>query len=62
MICDQLALSVDIIPPPYTSVGSTLGLGWSDPFHVTINKKNKQAYVADAGTGEVTVLRIQAVP
>ena len=56
VICDQLALAVDIIPPPYTSVSSTLGSGWSDPFHVTINKKNKQAYVADAGTGEVTVL------
>jgi len=56
VICDQLALAVDIIPPPYTSVSSTLGSGWTDPFHVTINKKNKQAYVADAGTGEVTVL------
>ena len=56
VICDQLAQQVDIIKPPYNSVSSTLGGGWSDPFHVTINKKNKQAYVADAGTGEVTVL------
>jgi hypothetical protein len=56
VICDQLAEAVDIIAPPYNAVTSTLGSGWSDPFHVTINKKNKQAYVADAATGEVTVL------
>jgi len=56
VICDQIATTVDIIAPPYTTVSSTLGSGWVDPFHVTINKKNKQAYVADAGTGQVTVL------
>jgi hypothetical protein len=55
VICDQVSKTVDIIAPPYSSVTRTLGSGYTEPFHVTINKKNKQAYVADAGTGEVTV-------
>jgi hypothetical protein len=56
LVCDQNAKTVDIIKPPYNSVSGTLGSGFSDPFHVTINKKNTQAYVADYATGEVYVL------
>jgi DNA-binding beta-propeller fold protein YncE len=56
LVCDQLGPTVDVIKPPYTSVSGTLGSGYSDPFHVTINKKNNQAYVADLGNANVQVL------
>jgi hypothetical protein len=56
VICDQY-YGVDIIAPPYGSVTSTLATGFTDPFHVTVNKNNKFAFVADAGTGLVTVLK-----
>jgi hypothetical protein len=60
VICDQDAEAVDIIAPPYSSVTSTLGSGYSDPFHVTINKRNKQAYVANFGDEDVLVLSYPA--
>jgi DNA-binding beta-propeller fold protein YncE len=53
--CDQVAASVDVIAPPYTSISGTFGYGYVDPFHVTINKKNSLAYVTDPGTGTVNV-------
>ncbi len=56
VVCDQDNESVDIIDPPYSSVSGTLGSGYSDPFHVTINKNNKQAYVANYGDADVLVL------
>jgi DNA-binding beta-propeller fold protein YncE len=57
IVCDQNAPAVDVIAPPYTSITRTLGSGFSDPFHVTINKKNSRAYVADYVTGQVYVLK-----
>lgn len=54
--CDQLAAQVDIIAPPYKTITRTLGSGYYDPFHVTINRKNTRAYVADLGAGDVQVL------
>lgn len=60
VICDQDADAVDIIAPPYSSVTKTLGSGYTDPFHVTINKKNKQAYVANYGGEDVLVLSYPA--
>jgi hypothetical protein len=60
VVCDQDAEAVDIIAPPYNSVTGTLGSGYSDPFHVTINKKNKQAYVANYGDEDVYVLSYPA--
>jgi DNA-binding beta-propeller fold protein YncE len=56
VVCDQTAPAVDVIAPPYTSITGTLGSGYEDPFHVTINKKNKQAYVTDLGALTVDVL------
>jgi DNA-binding beta-propeller fold protein YncE len=56
VVCDQDAEAVDIIAPPYSSVTKTLGSGYDDPFHVTINKKNKQAYVANNAGENVFVL------
>ena len=60
LVCDQLAATVDVIAPPYTSVTRTIGSGFGDPFHVTINKKNNQAYVADYLNNEVFVLTYPA--
>lgn len=57
LVCDQNSVAIDVIPPPYTSVSKTFGSGYSIPFHITINKKNTQAYVGDYGTGEVYVLK-----
>ena len=56
VVCDQVAATVDIIKPPYGSVTTKLGQGWLEPFHVTISRAKKQAYVTDAGSGAVVVL------
>lgn len=56
VVCDQKARAVDIIAPPCTSITGTLGSGWADPFHVTIDKTGTQAYVADVGAANVKVL------
>jgi len=56
LVCDQNAAKVDVIAPPYTSVTGSFGSGYTVPFHVTINAKNTQAYVADYSTGNVYVL------
>jgi hypothetical protein len=50
IICDQLGDAVDIIDPPYSSISGTLGSGYSEPFHVSLNKKNDQAYITDEGS------------
>ncbi len=60
VLCDQGVPAVDVIDPPYNSVSGTLGSGYSDPLHVTINAKNDQAYFADSGTGKVYVLSYPA--
>ncbi|HVN68958.1 MAG TPA: hypothetical protein VMU38_04845 [Candidatus Binatia bacterium] len=52
--CDQLGPTVDIIKPPYTSVSSTIS-GFSDPFHVAMDKKYKTLFTADVGLAEVVV-------
>jgi hypothetical protein len=51
---DQLA-GVDIIPPPYTSIGSTI-TGFEDPFHNALNKKQNLMFVVNAGALEVSVV------
>ena len=57
LVCDQDNAAIDVIPPPYAKVSTTFGSGYTDPFHITINKKNTRAYVADYSTGEVYVLK-----
>lgn len=47
IVCDETAPSVDTIEPPYTGITSTLGSGYTLPFHVTLAKNNKLAFVAD---------------
>jgi hypothetical protein len=58
LICDQAAETVDVIKPPYNSISGTLGSGYSNPFGVTVNKKNTQAYVVNTSltAGYVLVL------
>jgi DNA-binding beta-propeller fold protein YncE len=56
IITDQTADTVDVIAPPYSSVTKTLASGFEDPFHVTLDKANNQAYVTENGNGEVDVL------
>lgn len=50
VICDQTGDAVDIIDPPYSSVSGTLGSGYSEPFHVSLNKTNTKAYITDTGS------------
>lgn len=47
IVCDAYAPAVDVIAPPYSSITGTLGSGYSFPFHVTLSKNNKLAFVAD---------------
>jgi hypothetical protein len=49
IICDQIGDAVDIVKPPYSSISGTLGSGYSEPFHVSLDKKNDQAYITDTG-------------
>jgi len=61
VVCEQDTATfgageVLVVAPPYTSVTGTLGSGYSAPFHVTINKRNKVAYVADDAAAVVDVL------
>jgi hypothetical protein len=55
---DQFA-GVDIIPPPYNSISSTIG-GFSDPFHNALNKLQNQIFVADVGNANVQILSYPA--
>jgi hypothetical protein len=66
IVCDQTGPSfsgaaVDVVGyPSYSSVTGTLGSGYSDPFHVTIDMANDKAYVADLSAGVVQVLNYPA--
>jgi sugar lactone lactonase YvrE len=60
VVCDQDAEAVDIIAPPYSRVTGTLGSGYDNPFHVTINTKNNVAYVANDVGDNVFVLSYPA--
>jgi hypothetical protein len=51
--CDQ-NIGVDIIPPPYSSVSSTI-TGALDSFHVAINHHNGKIFIADPAGAQVLV-------
>ena len=51
--CDQL-VGVDIIPPPYNTISSTI-TGASDTFHVALNRRNGKVFIADPGNADVLV-------
>jgi hypothetical protein len=57
VVCDPRAQSVDIIPPPYSTVFKYLGSGYVNPVSVSLNRKNGKAFVADKGAGTVDILR-----
>jgi streptogramin lyase len=46
LVVDQGAETVDIIAPPYTKA-KAFGSGYTDPFHITLNKSNKLAFITD---------------
>lgn len=62
IVCDQTGpnfsgAAVDVVGyPSYSSITGTLGSGYTDPFHVTIDMANDKAYVADLSLGSVQVL------
>ena len=60
VVCDQVGTGsgavVDIIAPPYTAITGTLGSGWIDPFHVTVDMAGTRAYVTDNAAADVEVL------
>ena len=45
IVCDQDATTVDIMAPPYNAVTGTLGSGFYQPFHLTLSKNNKLAFL-----------------
>jgi hypothetical protein len=57
VVCDPRAQSVDVIPPPYSTVVKYLGSGYVNPVSVSLNKRNGKAFVADEGAGTVDILR-----
>jgi hypothetical protein len=54
VVCDQSPPVIDIIKPPYSSVSSTI-TGFTDPFHVALNKTNTLVFVADPSAADVVV-------
>jgi hypothetical protein len=51
--CDQIA-GVDIIPPPYASISSTI-TGAGDSFRVALNRVNGKIFIVDAEGADVLV-------
>ncbi|MFY9884590.1 MAG: hypothetical protein WBW87_08300 [Candidatus Cybelea sp.] len=47
IVCDEDAPAVDVIARPYSKI-TPLGSGYMLPFHITLNRDNKLAFVADA--------------
>ena len=47
IICDAYAPAVDVIAPPYSAITGHLGSSYLFPFHVTLSRNNKLAFVAD---------------
>jgi hypothetical protein len=47
IVVDQFSPAVDVIPPPYNRIKRTVGSNYIAPFHVTLDKRNKLAFVAD---------------
>lgn len=45
LLADQTDDVVDVIPPPYNTIGSQISVP-SNPFSVTINKKNDRIYIS----------------
>ena len=45
LLADQTDGAVDVIPPPYNAIGSKISVP-SNPFSVTINKKNDRVYIS----------------
>jgi DNA-binding beta-propeller fold protein YncE len=65
VVCDQTGPGfsgsvVDVLAPPYNAITQTLGSGYTDAFHVTIDMAGTRAYVTDAGAAAVDVVNYPA--
>jgi hypothetical protein len=56
VVCDELGPTVDVIAPPYKKVTRTIGSDFSEPLHVSLNKANTLAFVADVAAKNVTIV------
>ena len=48
VLADQNSERIDVIPPPYDRITKKTGYRLQDPYHVSIDKSNRQIYVTDA--------------
>jgi hypothetical protein len=55
IVCDQTAGTVDIVPPPYTTISRTINSP-GQPLHVTLDKGNRRIFVEDGARSVVQVL------
>lgn len=61
IVCDQTGPGfsgnvIDVLAPPYSAITGTLGSGYTDPFHVSVDMAGTRAYVTDLGAAAVDVL------
>jgi hypothetical protein len=59
VVCDQVGPTVDVIAPPYKNVTRTIGSGFAQPLHVTLDRENLLAFVADDVAKAVTIVDYQ---
>jgi hypothetical protein len=53
---DQVASSIEVIAPPYSSITGAFGYGFIAPYHITIDNQNNQIYLSDIGHSAIDVL------
>lgn len=63
LLADQIDGVVDVIPPPYTAIGSQISVP-SNPFSVTLNRKNNRVYISAYSTpsGGTDAVYVDAYP
>lgn len=63
LLADQIDGVVDVLPPPYTAIGSQISVP-SNPFSVTVNRKNNRVYITGYSTpsGGTDAVYVDAYP
>lgn len=59
IIADLVSGTVDVANPPYSTITRTIGAGFASPSGVSVNRKNKLAFVSDYFNRNVTVINYQ---
>lgn len=59
IVSEYSANAIEVLAPPYANVSRTIGSGFIAAYGLSINKKNKLVYVADAQADTVTVINYQ---